>query len=166
MTPWGLAWPCCGFSMCCCLSQGELCVLQPGRVLWTHRCGAVELVVERPVGAKLRVDGRVGLQDSGAHVQNGRGTMVQTVLQNKAPMSAPKGDTCLDRAGTEPSQALVSQQSSPGLSNRGKRRKGLVGHHGVVPWPTPLLPTSAHVPSPPYQHFPVLAVPVEAEEVA
>lgn len=34
------------------------------------------------------------------------------------------------------------------------------------PVPTLLLPTSARVPSPPYQHFPVLAVPVEAEEVA
>lgn len=107
------------------------CAVQPGRVLCTHRCGAVELVVEWSVGAELRVDGGVGLQDSGAHVQNGRGAVVQTVLQNRAPVSAPKGDTCLDRAGTEPSQAVVSQQSSPGLSSRGKRRKGLVGHQ---PW--------------------------------
>lgn len=67
-----------------------MCVLQPGRVLWTHRCSTVELVVEGRVDAELRVDGGVGLQDSGAHVQNGRGAMVQTVLQNKAPVSAPK----------------------------------------------------------------------------
>lgn len=108
-----------------------MCVLQPGRVLWTHRCSAVELVVEGRVDAELRVDGGIGLQDSGAHVQNGRGAMVQTVLQNKAPVSAPQGDRCLDRPGTKPSQAVVSQQSSPGLSSQGKRRKGLMGHQ---PW--------------------------------
>lgn len=55
----------------------------------THRCGTVELVVTQGVGigigavTGLRDDGRIGLQDSSAHVQNGRGTVVQTVLQNK-----------------------------------------------------------------------------------
>lgn len=144
MTLWGLWWLCCGCSTCCCLSQGELCVLQPCRVLWTHRCSTVELVVEWRIGAELRVDGCVGLQDSGAHVQNGRGAMVQTVLQNMAPLSAIMGDTCLDRAGTEPSQAVVSRQSSPGLSSRGKRRKGLVGHTAaaanICPCSIPSLP--------------------------
>lgn len=49
----------------------------------THRCGAVELVVKRQVEAGLRADGRVGLQDSSTQVQDGCGTVVQTVLQNK-----------------------------------------------------------------------------------
>lgn len=53
------------------------------RLLCTHRGSAVE----RVVGAELRVDGGVGLQDSGAHVQNGRGAVVQTVLQNKAGLA-------------------------------------------------------------------------------
>lgn len=53
----------------------------------THRCGTVELVVTQGIGIRavtgLRDDGRIGLQDSSAHVQNGRGAVVQTVLQNK-----------------------------------------------------------------------------------
>lgn len=84
-----------------------MCVGQPGRVLWTHRCSTVELVVG--ADAELRVDGGVGLQDSGAHVQNGRGAMVQTVLQNKAPVSAPKGDRCLERPGSKPGSGFTAE---------------------------------------------------------
>lgn len=53
--------------------------VQEGREEGKERCGAVELVVEWCIDTELRVDGRVGLQDSGAHVQNGCGAMVQTV---------------------------------------------------------------------------------------
>lgn len=79
------------------------------QVLWTHRCSAVELVVEGRVDAELRVDGGVGLQDRGTHVQNGRGAMVQTVLQNETPVSAPKGNRCLERPGTKPSSGFTAE---------------------------------------------------------
>lgn len=52
--------------------------VQEGGEEGEERCSTVELVVEHTAG-RLRVDGRIGLQDSGAHVQNGRGAVVQTV---------------------------------------------------------------------------------------
>lgn len=157
----------------------------------THRCGTVELVVNHEAGigtraiTGLRDDGCIGLQDSSAHVQNGRGTMVQTVLQNKgvARIKACPGLSSDVPWGWGSSSASASTHNPcatpslppepcsgnsitqlPSTSRRGKRRK----KEPVVcrSASSPVLPTSASVPALPYQHFPVLAVLVEASEVA
>lgn len=61
-------------------------------------------------------------------------------------------------------RALAGSACTAGLSWTRQKQERVTSHAG--PAAALLLPTSARVPSPPYQHFPVLAVPVEAEEVA
>lgn len=73
---------------CPCLLQSYLLLHLPRRSCrcasgLTHRCRTVELVVEWWAEVELGVDCRVGLQDSSTQVQNGCGTVVQTILQNR-----------------------------------------------------------------------------------
>jgi len=202
---------CCVFNICSCVSPsgiaGALACL--GFSGPTHRCSAVELVVKWRVGARLRSDGCIGLQDSSAHVQNGCGAMVQTVLQSKgaarikacprpslsdsprgqgpssACASALMGHTSPDRGWDQtpvPYRTLPCAHTAPIASHslprpfqsrQQEERAGCLqkarswpANPSPATVPTLLLPTSASVPAPPYQHFPVLAVFVKAEEVA
>lgn len=117
MTLLGLGWLCCGFNICSYISPrgtagASACLGFSGL---THRCGAVELVVKWRVGAKLGADGCIGLQDSSAHVQNGCGTVVQTVLQCKgaARIKACPGLSFSDSPwGWGPSCARASAQTA------------------------------------------------------